>query len=981
MLFYTINIGNSVSLNSNSIYSTNSYIRNNIKIEDVTLFFSNLGNGNFDKCQDISLNIAIDVNKGNMNMINKDYIDELLYNINNIMLTNNIFIASEDIIKKSTDEIEQEFGNDDNYNDIKFEKIRLNILRNVIENEKIYETDILKFINNMNIYCSESDSKLYNESKLVDDSNLSIPSSNLFETNKLFEIDDNEKLLGLSGASHVSLLKHCFVNEDANLFPILGDWDNYSAVYDYINKIKNYNSFSGCKYLFKVLAMDTSLSSISNAVSPILNKMYEKNLIISKNMNIINHVDLSISSSSALDFFNRLNYIARTSIGEALIILIDQPNKIEGVKYEERESQFKYEFKEDYKSEEDEEDENEKDKIKRDKNAYVKVDKEFMPIRPLSDYSKINGIIETGENWNRTLRNFVVDWQRYVQLIFVYTDTDAYDTNFLIGKNIVNNTSNKPEDLANIKIFEPFPTIPLSNNIVRTQSDLLTQYIRLLRFSNVLLERRYNKSIYKQIKILSDIKNFNTEESNMTIKKYVDEKSEDSKLFDIVDTAIIESLNMLCEKYKIGYEKSNIPIRELSEDSLSKIKPFFSIAEFQCFILKNLDALHKFEISGSKGIILDKKVKQNIEKIDDIDYDKAMRENFMAKYVKNKANQYDSSSKEKSDYGYDGDMTSTKEELQEKYKNDVFYKMSLDDMIGLSTIKDTIKGFVATEVINKMRHKGMGLSEINTSKHMVFMGNPGTAKTTVARKLASILSSKGIIGTNEVVVTSANDLVGKYVGWTTDKTLKTIKSAEGKILLVDEAYMLANDNAGGYNKEAVDTFVAYMDDPKVRDSTIIIFAGYKKEMESFINTNPGLRSRIGYTLDFPNYTIDELVEILKLLTSKLDLKVTDEFIEEFKRVTSQFLNREDFGNGRFVRSLIERSVTKMSVRLTNDKNFMKLCSNLEGTPKNQLPKNILDKICTLEAEDISVKGISTKNTRTKIGFGENSNKIDDKYVK
>ena len=227
--------------------------------------------------------------------------------------------------------------------------------------------------------------------------------------------------------------------------------------------------------------------------------------------------------------------------------------------------------------------------------------------------------------------------------------------------------------------------------------------------------------------------------------------------------------------------------------------------------------------------------------------------------------------------------------------------------------------------------------------------------------MSKILYNKGLIRTPELKQVSRDDLVGKYVGWTARLVKEAIESAKGGILFVDEAYSLSQNEAGSnsYGKEAIDTFVNYLDKADVRDSTIIIFAGYRDEMKKFTDSNPGLKSRIGFYFDFPDYTTDELIEIAKVQAANAEYTLEEGYLTKLREVIEKNRKRKDFGNGRFVRNIFEKSVLEQSARLARLKDKMQ---DLSFTKKE---------LTTIKEEDFSTKGIDLTSSDRSVGFLQN----------
>lgn len=279
---------------------------------------------------------------------------------------------------------------------------------------------------------------------------------------------------------------------------------------------------------------------------------------------------------------------------------------------------------------------------------------------------------------------------------------------------------------------------------------------------------------------------------------------------------------------------------------------------------------------------------------------------------------------------------------------------SLDEMIGLTEVKQQIKDFTAFMRLNELKRK-REIETIVPSRHMIFTGNPGTAKTTVAILLAHILYENHTIVRDNVDIVSRDQLVAKYVGHTAIKVREAIERAQGGILFVDEAYSLVDGvGANSFGQEAIDTFVNYMDNKKVRETTIIIFAGYKKEMLEFCESNPGIRSRVGFIIDFPDYSTEELMEISDLQAKNQGIVLSDDFKVELEKAINQYKKEKSFGNGRFVRSVLEKSMMKQARRLC-DKYGDDLSSITD------------EEIVTLIKDDFSLFGLK-KPSDKKIGF-------------
>ena len=235
----------------------------------------------------------------------------------------------------------------------------------------------------------------------------------------------------------------------------------------------------------------------------------------------------------------------------------------------------------------------------------------------------------------------------------------------------------------------------------------------------------------------------------------------------------------------------------------------------------------------------------------------------------------------------------------------------LDSLVGLNDVKKVLRDLV--NVISLKDKSDLKIASLNL--HMLFLGNPGTGKTTVARHLSDILYNLGYIKENKLIEVSSKDLVAEYVGQTAIKTYGVIERALGGILFIDEAYALSSKN-NSYNDEAIATLIKAMEDN--RDNLVVIFAGYTKEMQDFINSNSGIASRIGYTLNFKDYTEDELLEIFKGMVNKAGFKITNEALYKARNIIRENKNAKNFGNARFVRNMYEKTVTEHATN-TKDK--------------------------------------------------------------
>ena len=236
----------------------------------------------------------------------------------------------------------------------------------------------------------------------------------------------------------------------------------------------------------------------------------------------------------------------------------------------------------------------------------------------------------------------------------------------------------------------------------------------------------------------------------------------------------------------------------------------------------------------------------------------------------------------------------------------------LTEMIGLEESKKIINKALDYYKAQKMFAE-KGMKSKSPAMHMVFTGNPGTAKTSVARLFAKILRDNKVLSSGHMVEVGRGDLVGKYVGWTAKTVQNKFSQAMGGVLFIDEAYSLVDDRNGSYGDEAINTIVQEMENR--REDIVVIFAGYPKEMERFLEKNPGLRSRIAFHVPFDDYNANELCDIAKIMAKKEGMVLTDDALDKMHGIFESVREREDFGNGRFVRNVLEDARMAQASRL------------------------------------------------------------------
>src|ERR1035438_507933 len=214
------------------------------------------------------------------------------------------------------------------------------------------------------------------------------------------------------------------------------------------------------------------------------------------------------------------------------------------------------------------------------------------------------------------------------------------------------------------------------------------------------------------------------------------------------------------------------------------------------------------------------------------------------------------------------------------------------ELVGLQPVKAYIRRVASLLLVTRLREK-VGLSNERPTLHMSFTGHPGTGKTTVAMRMAKILHHLGYLRRGHLVVATRDDLVGQYVGHTAPKTKEILQKASGGVLFIDEAYYLYRaDNERDYGQEAIEILLQYMENK--RDDLVVILAGYKDRMENFFLSNPGMHSRIAHHIDFPDYTLEELMQIAELMTQRQMYAFDDQSKQAFSEYLTLRIDQPHF---------------------------------------------------------------------------------------
>lgn len=254
--------------------------------------------------------------------------------------------------------------------------------------------------------------------------------------------------------------------------------------------------------------------------------------------------------------------------------------------------------------------------------------------------------------------------------------------------------------------------------------------------------------------------------------------------------------------------------------------------------------------------------------------------------------------------------------LQEEYaKTEIAKLLNLldEELVGLAPVKSRIREIAALLLIDKLR-RNLGITSANPGLHMSFTGSPGTGKTTVGLKMADILYQLGYIKKGHLLTVTRDDLVGQYIGHTAPKTKEVLKKAMGGVLFIDEAYYLYKpDNERDYGSEAIEILLQVMENQ--RDDLVVILAGYKEPMDKFYESNPGLSSRIANHIDFPDYSVDELLQISKLMLQDQQYQLTPDAEIAFSQYIAKRKEQPLFANARSVKNALDRARMRQANRI------------------------------------------------------------------
>ena len=376
-----------------------------------------------------------------------------------------------------------------------------------------------------------------------------------------------------------------------------------------------------------------------------------------------------------------------------------------------------------------------------------------------------------------------------------------------------------------------------------------------------------------------------------------------NKLLDIYGKSFVENIRDIVKTVSLNNE-------EIKEICLKMVNDFELKAERQVEIDVKIDNSYVDYLISSyepgKGVY---SIKPILDKTYDLLVDAALKEDKLEvitlKYNGSVFIEFNNKSMElKLD-----DSEIQRKEIEEE----------LNDIVGLDEVKTYLNSLEQHLKISKLRAK-KGLKTAEVSKHMIFTGNPGTGKTTIARIVSKMMKVAGVLENGQLVEVSRSDLVGKYVGHTAPLTMSVVNSALGGVLFIDEAYSLYRGKDDSFGLEAIDTLVKAMEDH--RDDLIVILAGYKKEMESFLDANSGLKSRFANIINFPDYTGEQMLQIAQNIAKGKDYVIDEEASAKLLEYFTMVQSKEDStsGNGRLARNVVEAAILKQSRRVLMDEN-------------------------------------------------------------